>query len=111
MNEAKHTKGPWQFYADTPSVEPNWHIVTNTSRLRVIANVHIEPGNAMDIANACLISASPTMLAALVELLAAEEAVFPAFEEGQAAQDAWALRKTNARYQASVAIALATEPR
>lgn len=51
-----HTPGPWQLYADTPSVDPSWHIVTSENRLRVVANVHIEPGNAMDLANAALIA-------------------------------------------------------
>lgn len=57
-----HTPGPWQFYADLPSTDPNWHIVTNASRMRVVANVHIEPGNAMDLANAHLIAAAPDLL-------------------------------------------------
>ena len=34
--------------------------------MRVIANVHIELGNAMDRANASLIAAAPDLLAALV---------------------------------------------
>lgn len=59
------TPGPWVCYADTPSVEPNWHIVTSANRQRVIANVHIEPGVAMDEANAKLITAAPEMLEAL----------------------------------------------
>ncbi len=67
------TPGPWQLYADTPSTEPNWHIVTNDSRMRIIANVHIEPGNAVDLANARLIQAAPELLASLRELLAAME--------------------------------------
>lgn len=64
-----HTPGPWQVYADLPSTEPNWHIVTNASRMRVIANVHIEPGNAMDEANARLIAAAPELLEALQTLV------------------------------------------
>jgi hypothetical protein len=59
-----HTQGPWQCYADVPSVDPNWHIVTSDSRLRVLANVHIEPGNEMDAANARLITAAPDLLSA-----------------------------------------------
>ncbi len=66
----KHTPGPWQCYADLPSVEPNWHIVTNASRMRVLANVHIEPGNEIDLANARLITAAPELLAILHNLLA-----------------------------------------
>lgn len=61
----KHTPGPWQFYADVPSTDPNWHIVTNASRMRVLANVHIEPGNEVDLANAKLIAAAPELLDAL----------------------------------------------
>lgn len=60
--QVAHTPGPWQFYADLPSTDPNWHIVTNASRMRVLANVHIEPGNAMDLANAHLITAAPDLL-------------------------------------------------
>lgn len=65
MTDRKHTPGPWQAYADLPSTEPNWHIVTNESRMRVVANVHIEPGNAVDEANARLIVAAPDLLASL----------------------------------------------
>lgn len=74
----QHTPGPWQCYADLPSTEPNWHIVTNASRMRVLANVHIEPGNAVDEANARLITAAPDMLAAL--RIAAE--TLASFDEG-----------------------------
>lgn len=63
MSGAKHTKGPWIVYADTPSVDPNWHIITTANRMRVIANVHIEPGNAVDAANARLLVAAPDLLA------------------------------------------------
>ena len=63
-----HTGGPWLFYADVPSTDPNWHIVTNASRPRVIANVHIEPDNAVDLANARLIAAAPDLLEALPDL-------------------------------------------
>lgn len=56
---AQHTPGPWQFYADLPSADPNWHIVTNATRMCVVANVHIEPGNEMAVANARLIAAAP----------------------------------------------------
>lgn len=66
----EHTPGPWQFYVDSPSVEPEWNIVTNASRMRVIANVHIEAGNKMDLANAHLIASAPDLLAALQELSA-----------------------------------------
>lgn len=67
MSEAKmqaHTPGPWECYADLPSTDPSWHIVTSAGRTRVVANVHIEPGNATDEANASLISAAPDLLAA-----------------------------------------------
>ena len=65
----RYTPGPWQVYADLPSAEPNWHIVTNASRMRVIANVHIEPGNSVDRANARLIAAAPDLHAALCRML------------------------------------------
>lgn len=63
---SKHTEGPWQCYADLPSVEPNWHVITNATRMRVIANVHIEPGNAVDAANARLLTVAPKLLAACI---------------------------------------------
>ena len=64
-----HTLGPWHFYAETNSVDPNWHHVANESRMRILANVHIEPGNQMDLANARLMAASPSLLEALEYLL------------------------------------------
>ena len=57
------TPWPWVSYADVPSTDPNWHIVTNESRMRVLANVHIEPGSEMDAANARLITAAPDLFA------------------------------------------------
>lgn len=42
--------------------------MTNESRLRVLANVHIEPDSEMDSANARLICAAPDMLKVLQEL-------------------------------------------
>lgn len=65
---AAHTPGPWVCYADLPSTEPDWHIVTTSNRLRVLANVHIEPGNKTDEANARLIAAAPDLLEALKNL-------------------------------------------
>lgn len=59
--ETRHTPGPWICYADLPSTDPNWHIVTTANKMRVLANVHIEPGNAMDAANARLITAAPDL--------------------------------------------------
>lgn len=70
---AKHTPSPWTFYADLPSTEPNWHIVTTANRMRILANVHIEPGNGADLANARLIAAAPELLAALQNLLASDK--------------------------------------
>lgn len=66
----RHTVGPWQCYADLPSTDPNWHIITSSNRTRVIANIRIEPGNEMDAANARLITAAPDLLFALQKLLA-----------------------------------------
>lgn len=70
-----HTPGPWVFYADTPSTDPNWHIVTTANRMRVLANVHIEPGNEMDLANARLITAAPELLYALWGMVTSFHAV------------------------------------
>ncbi|NTJ46860.1 hypothetical protein G6K93_07510 [Agrobacterium rhizogenes] len=67
MSKSKHTPGPWIYYADLPSDDPNWHIVTTANKMRVLANVHIEPGNVVDEANARLIAASPETLEALKE--------------------------------------------
>jgi len=61
---AGHTPGPWIYYADLPSAEPNWHIVTTANKMRVLANVHIEPSNRMDEANGRLIAAAPELLEA-----------------------------------------------
>ena len=70
MSESKQTKGPWICYADLPSTEPNWHIITTDNKMRVLANVHIEPGNEMDEANARLITAAPELFEALKRLTA-----------------------------------------
>lgn len=67
--EANHTPGPWIFYADLPSVKPNWHLVATENRLRVLATVHIEPGNPVDVANARLIASAPDLLKALKKAL------------------------------------------
>ena len=70
------TPAPWICYADLPSAEPDWHIITTVNRMRVLANVHIEPGNATDAANSALIAAAPAMrdtLAALADLAEAQE--------------------------------------
>ena len=75
MGESKHTPGPWIYYADLPSTDPNWHIVTTTNKMRVLANVHIEPGNEMDEANARLIAAAPELYDALADTLRILEAV------------------------------------
>lgn len=71
---SEHTEGPWVCYADTPSTDPEWHIVTSANRMRVVANVHIEPGNEMDMANARLITAAPDLLTVCQEL--AESAAY-----------------------------------
>src|SRR5215469_17072022 len=57
---AGHTPGPWRLQQE--SVDPDWHIVTAPGG-RIMANVHIEAGNAMDEANARLITAAPDLLA------------------------------------------------
>lgn len=78
----KHTPGPWIFYADVPSTDPDWHIVTTENRLRVIANVHIEPGNEMDAANARLIASAPDLLEALKLYMASGELMNAAMKDG-----------------------------
>lgn len=86
MDTTKHTPGPWIFYADLPSVEPNWHIVTTANKMRVLANVHIEPGNDMDKANARLIALAPEMYDHLAKRAAegdAEAAALIAKAEGR----------------------------
>lgn len=82
---SKHTPGPWIFYADTPSTDPNWHIVTTANRMRVLANVHIEPGNAMDAANARLIAAAPDLLEALQGVLRVADRQTDEFDAARAA--------------------------
>lgn len=64
------TPSPWICYADLPSANPNWHIVTTANKLRVLANVHIEPGNAVDPANAALITLAPDLAAEVIRLTA-----------------------------------------
>lgn len=71
---SKHSLGPWVRYADVPSADPNWHIITTENRMRVIANVHIEPGNETDLANADVLTAAGDLLTALEGLLDAAEA-------------------------------------
>lgn len=84
---SKHTPGPWIYYADLPSTEPNWHIVTTANKMRVLANVHIEPGNAMDEANARLIAAAPDLLDALKHLCDFIDREGPPAKEWQAISD------------------------
>jgi hypothetical protein len=62
-----HTPGPWDCYVDGPTVEPNWHIVTSANRMRVLANVHIDPGSPLDAINASLIQSAPSLLAEVIE--------------------------------------------
>lgn len=72
---AAATPGPWICYADIPSADPNWHIVTTANKLRVLANVHIEPGNSVDPANAAIIAAAPEVTAELIAARRKLEAV------------------------------------
>ncbi len=67
---AIHTHGPWKLTQE--SIEPNWHIITAPGG-RIMVNIHIEPGNAMDLANAALICASPDLLAVLSNLVGLAE--------------------------------------
>ena len=63
--EGKHTPTPWILAQE--SIDPNWHILTGPGG-RVIANLHIEPENHVDRANAALLFASPGTLKALKRL-------------------------------------------
>ena len=63
---ASYTPGPWKLTQE--SVDPAWHIITANGG-RIIANVHVEPGNAMDLANAHMVVAAPEMLSALKALV------------------------------------------
>jgi len=62
---ASHTPGPWRIQQE--SVDTQWHIITAAGG-RIMANIHIETGNAMDAANARLIAAAPELLEALKRL-------------------------------------------
>lgn len=84
---AEHTPGPWILYADLPSIEPNWHIVTTNNKLRVLANVLIEPDNAMDEANARLITAAPDLLSSAEALLVAWQKVADALPQHDVIED------------------------
>ena len=82
------TPGPWIYYADLPSQDPDWHIVTTENRLRILANVHIEPGNQVDEATARLIAAAPDLLEALIDAVCALECCgkdYPAAEKARTA--------------------------
>ncbi len=100
LPSAAHTPGPWVYYADLPSAEPDWHIVTTANRLRVLANVHIEPGNKGDEANARLIAAAPGMFEAIRAAHAILKAGKPPFSP----------REVNARTILRDAIRAATTP-
>ena len=62
-----HAPGPWKLTQE--SIDPEWHIVT--AGVRLIANVHIEKGNTVDLANAKLIVSAPALLEALKALMTA----------------------------------------
>lgn len=72
---AEITPGPYICYADLPSVEPNWHIITTANKMRVIANVHIEPDSTMDAAMAELFTLSPDLLRELIDRMEADAPV------------------------------------
>ena len=57
-----HTAGEWKMAQE--SIDPEWHIITAPGG-RIIANVHIEDGNAMDKANATLLMAAADLKEAL----------------------------------------------
>jgi hypothetical protein len=62
---ARPTPGPWKLAQE--SIDPEWHIISAAAGRRLIANVHIESGNAMEVANARLLIAAPELLAACRE--------------------------------------------
>lgn len=57
-----HTLGPWKIVQEC--VDPEWYVITARFG-RVMANIHIENGNATDRANANLIAAAPEMYKSL----------------------------------------------
>lgn len=61
---SNHTPGPWKMTQE--DADPCWYMIVAPGE-RVVANVHIEPGNTMDLANAHLILNSPELLAACEE--------------------------------------------
>ena len=60
--------GPSFYHSDLPSVEPNWHVVTTDDNTRMLANVRIEPGSAMGVANASLIATTTDIHATILAL-------------------------------------------
>lgn len=59
MSKVSHSPGPWKIVQE--SVDPEWHIITAPGG-RIMVNIHIEPRNPMDAANAALIQSAPDLL-------------------------------------------------
>ena len=87
MNQ--YTPGPWKIVQE--SIDPEWHIVTAHGG-RIMANVNIETGNAIDQANAAhivhCVNTYPALLAALKALHQANAETFEGLPNYDALWDA-----------------------
>ena len=80
------------YHSDLPIVEPNWHIAPPENKIRMLANVRIEPGNAVDVANASLIAATADMRETILALCAEVDELRADIETCTAKRDEWADR-------------------
>ena len=112
--ETDLTPGPWVAMAPLPKSysDHGYRIVCEVSRKGEKLHIYAEAakmwregeGYHWGQDDARLIAAAPDLLAALKELLASNLAIFPSFEAGKDAQDAWSDRRAKARNDATAAI-------